>query len=66
LDAGTAASAGQLCLKKGNEMDVELTFDADKNEYCVFRGCDLVVVTKSYSQAIKKFDELCEQVRSIK
>ncbi len=46
-------------------MDVELTYDATNDEYCVFRSCDLVLRTNSYAQAIKRFNALCDQIRSV-
>jgi hypothetical protein len=45
-------------------VDVELTYDAENNEYCVFRGCDLILRTHSYDQAIKRFNMLCDQTRT--
>ena len=42
---------------------IELTYDAEANEYCVYRGCDLIVHTPSYDKALRRFNELCDQLR---
>jgi hypothetical protein len=47
-------------------MIVEMTYDAEQNEYCIFRGCDMILNTPSFALGIRKFNELCDQVRSIR
>lgn len=41
---------------------VELTFDPEERTYCVYMGIEPMLVTTSYDRALKRFNELCEQV----
>lgn len=45
-------------------MDAELTYSVADNMYCVFRGTDMVANTTSYHDALKKFDQLCEEAKT--
>ncbi len=44
-------------------MDVEMCFDSDARIFLIYRGAELVLATKSYNRALKRFNELCDQFR---
>ncbi len=63
MDAGNAFPARRY----GDDgMIIELTYDGESNEFCIYRGCDLLLHTKFYHRAIKRFTELCDQLRGVK
>ena len=43
-------------------MEVTICYNTEENNFCVYRGLDLVLLTSSYVAALKKFDQLCAQM----
>lgn len=41
-------------------MDVDLCFDYENRMFYVYQGATLVLRTKSYNRALKRFNDLCD------